>query len=134
VADTIVNDKFSTDWQARGGNRVRVEKIYQVILPRDDEARKKSYRYVWQSEPSLNETLLISTASEKSASTGLRMLPTYHASQCICNLGVKSSSLCDILSCGICQIVKSSFNVFAFGIPHNSGRYAKLDILPADKV
>ena len=71
------------------------------------------------------KAVLIATASEKLTSTGTsQTLHTYHSSQCICNLGVKSSTLCDILSCGICQIVKSSFKAFAFGVPSNAGRYA----------
>jgi len=99
-----VNEMFSGSWQALG-SRARVEKVYKVIVSQDDLARKIAYR-------------------EKLTSTGTsQTLHTYHSSQCICNLGVKSSTLCDILSCGICQIVKSSFKAFAFGVPSNAGRY-----------
>lgn len=62
--------------------------------------------------------------SQKAESTGNSdKIRTFHSSQCICDLGVRSSSLCDVLSCGICKAVKSSFKVFAFGVPRNSGRY-----------
>ena len=49
---------------------------------------------------------------------------TFHSSQCICDLGAKShASLCNIVSCGICSAVKSSFTEFAFGVKKNEGRY-----------
>lgn len=53
---------------------------------------------------------------------GVRLLRTFHASQCICDMGTKGTVLCDWRSCGICNIVKSSFERVAFGAPGNKGR------------
>ena len=54
-----------------------------------------------------------------------KQLRTFYGTQCICDLGVKDSSLCDWKSCGICLITKSSFTAFEFGATGNSGRYGK---------
>lgn len=54
-----------------------------------------------------------------------KQIPTFHGAQCICDLGVSSSSLCNWTSCGICSIIKNSFTVFEFGATSNSGRYGK---------
>lgn len=53
------------------------------------------------------------------------LIRTFHAAQCICDMGTKSASLCDFKSCGICPIVKSSFGEFAFGEQYNVGRFGK---------
>ncbi|KAF8449242.1 hypothetical protein L210DRAFT_3387990 [Boletus edulis BED1] len=54
---------------------------------------------------------------------GVRLLRTFHASQCICDMGTKGTVLCDWHSCGICNIVKSAFERVAFGAPGNKGRH-----------
>ncbi|KDQ55584.1 hypothetical protein JAAARDRAFT_133588, partial [Jaapia argillacea MUCL 33604] len=82
--------------------RPRVERIFEVMLPRDSRARNTSYRC---------------------EDGGSFELQTYHSSQCICDLGVNDAILCDWKSCGICNIIKSSFHAFAFGVAQNSGRY-----------
>lgn len=92
--------KFSSDWSLAGP--VKVEKIYKITMPRDVQARHNAYR--------------------KSSGSGIQEIRTYHSCQCICDLGVKEATLCDVPACGICSIVKSSFNTFAFGMPHNTGR------------
>jgi len=48
---------------------------------------------------------------------------TFYGAQCICDLGVSDSSLCNWKSCGICSIIKSSFTTFEFGATSNSDRY-----------
>lgn len=53
---------------------------------------------------------------------GVLELRTFHSSQCICDLGVGDAVLCNFQACGICNIVKSSFRAFAFGVPQNIGR------------
>lgn len=66
------------------------------------------------------------TKQKKLISAGsVQMLRTFHSSQCICNLGHLDSKICDTPSCGICSVLKSSFKLFAFGIPHNDGRHGK---------
>lgn len=54
-----------------------------------------------------------------------KQIRTFHGTQCICDLGVSDSSLCNWKSCGICSIIKSSFTAFEFGVTGNSGRYGK---------
>ena len=56
------------------------------------------------------------------SSGGIRLLRTFHASQCICDMGTKGTVLCTWPSCGICNIIKSAFKGVAFGAPHNKGR------------
>ena len=56
---------------------------------------------------------------------GTQQLHTFHGAQCICDLGVSDSSLCNWKSCGICSIIKSSFTAFEFGVTSNTGRYGK---------
>lgn len=59
---------------------------------------------------------------------GVRLLRTFHASQCICDMGTKGTVLCDWRSCGICNIVKSGFACVAFGAPGNKGRSVQCSI------
>ena len=54
---------------------------------------------------------------------GTRQLHTFRGAQCICDLGITDSSLCEWKSCGICSIIKSSFAVLEFGATGNAGRY-----------
>jgi hypothetical protein len=96
--------KFLSDWQSTTGS-VKVEKIYEITIPRDVRARKNAYR--------------------KTGGSGVQEVHTYHSCQCICDLGVKEATLCDLPACGICSIVKSSFQTLAFGVPHNNGRFGE---------
>lgn len=50
------------------------------------------------------------------------VLPTFHSAQCICDLGINDSQLCTWKSCGICNILKTGFEGFEFGLRNNSGR------------
>ncbi|KAI6101158.1 hypothetical protein F5141DRAFT_1008880, partial [Pisolithus sp. B1] len=54
---------------------------------------------------------------------GSRLFRTFHASQCICDMGTNGPTLCNWGSCGICNIVKSAFREIAFGAPFNKGRH-----------
>jgi hypothetical protein len=58
--------------------------------------------------------------------TPTQEIRTFHGAQCICDFGVKSTAPCKIPSCGICNIVRSSFNAFAFGASYNTGRHVFL--------
>jgi len=78
------------------------KKAYEIIFPRDARIRHEQYRAV-------NHTF--------------EEVRGFHSSQCICDLGTKNAALCSFKSCGICQIVKSCFKSFAFGVPYNSGRF-----------
>ena len=69
--------------------------------------------------------ILISSRMNLEALGDTSQMRTFHGAQCICDLGVADSSLCNWKSCGICSIVKSSFTTFEFGVTSNSGRYGK---------
>ncbi|KDQ52775.1 hypothetical protein JAAARDRAFT_40055 [Jaapia argillacea MUCL 33604] len=85
--------------------RPNIERVFEVTMPRDRQAKRKAY------------------LKKLDQAGGYFEQQTFHSSQCICDLGVKNPLLCDWKSCGICNIVKSSFQSFAFGVPQNSGRY-----------
>jgi len=78
-----------------------LEKVYEVILPRDNRLRHDQY---------------------KASNTSFEEVRSFHSSQCICDLGTKESTLCGFRSCGICSIIKSGFKTFAFGVNYNTGR------------
>ncbi|KAJ7757696.1 hypothetical protein DFH07DRAFT_868090 [Mycena maculata] len=99
-----VRMQFLSEWDCPSGGRPKVEKVYQVIVPRDIRARHDAYR------------------ASQHASEEIR---TFHSSQCICDLGTKAVALCSFKSCGICCIVKSSFHELAFGETFNSGRFGE---------
>lgn len=92
--------QFLSEWDAPGPSPV-FEKVYEVALPRDIRAKHEQYR---------------------ASNPGFQQVRSFHASQCICDLGTKEAALCSFKSCGICSIVKSSFKTFTFGISHNNGR------------
>ncbi|THU94584.1 hypothetical protein K435DRAFT_668206 [Dendrothele bispora CBS 962.96] len=97
-----VRSQFISEWDSH--QKPSVEKVYEVILPRDVQNCHASHRKRLQSAKELR---------------------TFHAAQCICNLGVSQAVLCDFKSCGICTVVKSSFKTFAFGEPTNNGRFGE---------
>ncbi|KAK7458112.1 hypothetical protein VKT23_010020 [Stygiomarasmius scandens] len=97
-----VRSQFISEWESHV--KPSVEKVYEVILSRDAQNRHLSYRKHLQSQKELR---------------------TFHAAQCICNLGVGQAILCDFKSCGICSIVKSAFKTFAFGESSNLGRFGE---------
>ncbi|TEB34610.1 hypothetical protein FA13DRAFT_1491737 [Coprinellus micaceus] len=93
--------QFLSEWEA-GSYTPSFEKVYEVLLPRDARNRHDQYR-------SRNPTYL--------------EVRSFHASQCICDLGTKEGALCNIRSCGICMVIKSSFKLFAFGTSTSQGRF-----------
>ncbi|KIM40642.1 hypothetical protein M413DRAFT_19228 [Hebeloma cylindrosporum] len=93
--------QFLSEWDSSRASP-SFEKAYEIILPSDARIRHEQYRAV---NPAYEE------------------VRSFHSSQCICDLGTKDAALCSFKSCGICQIVKSCFKSFAFGVPFNSGRF-----------
>ncbi|KAF8890342.1 hypothetical protein CPB85DRAFT_1553180 [Mucidula mucida] len=97
-----VRKHFASQWDPADKAKDAVptlDKVYKVTSTTDD---KNKFRLQQQSKKSIF---------------------TFHSAQCICNLGTKAPDVCDFKSCGICNIVKSSFHSFEFGIPHNVGRF-----------
>ncbi|CAK5269535.1 unnamed protein product [Mycena citricolor] len=97
-----VRAQFLSEWDNPSGTKPKVEKVYQISVPRDIKARHESFRRT------------------QHPTTEIRL---FHSSQCICDLGTKGPALCSFRSCGICSIVKSSFHEFAFGEKANCGRF-----------
>ncbi|KAF8072196.1 hypothetical protein FPV67DRAFT_925682 [Lyophyllum atratum] len=95
-------DHFLSQWKSPEPAPT-VDRIFEVDIPHDARIKQNAYR-----------------ASSASAVE----IRTYHSAQCICNFGVDTTPvLCNYKSCGICCILKSSFNSFAFGAPFNTGRF-----------
>ncbi|KAJ7168651.1 hypothetical protein C8R46DRAFT_1162942 [Mycena filopes] len=101
---TDVRAQFLSEWDSPNAARPRIDKVYQVSVPRDIRARHNAYR-----------------ASQRAAEE----IRVFHSAQCICDLGTKTPTLCTFKSCGICCIVKSSFHEFAFGEKFNNGRFGE---------
>ncbi|KAF8910518.1 hypothetical protein CPB84DRAFT_1812678 [Gymnopilus junonius] len=83
--------QFLSEWESPTDSP-SLERIYEIILPRDVRIRHDYYK---TSNPSFEE------------------VRSFHSSQCICDLGTKEPVLCNFKSCGICCIVKSCFKSFA---------------------
>ncbi|KAJ7300732.1 hypothetical protein DFH08DRAFT_128937 [Mycena albidolilacea] len=101
---TDVRSQFLSEWDSPNAARPRIDKVYQVSVPRNIRDRHNAYR------------------SNQRATEEIRV---FHSAQCICDMGTKTPALCSFKSCGICCIVKSSFNEFAFGEKFNSGRFGE---------
>ncbi|KAF9492347.1 hypothetical protein BDN71DRAFT_1451765 [Pleurotus eryngii] len=97
-----LRDHFTGSWSSREAASLSVEKVYEITASRDVRTRHDTYR---TSHP----------VSEQ--------IRVYHSSQCICDLGTKGPVLCDFRSCGICNVIKSSFKTLAFGVTCNNGRF-----------
>ncbi|KAF7312709.1 hypothetical protein MIND_00285700 [Mycena indigotica] len=96
--------QFMSEWDGLNAVRPKVDKIFQIVVPRDIRARHDAYR---------------------SKQRVPREIRVFHSAQCICDMGTKGPVLCDFKSCGICRVVKSSFNEFAFGEKFNIGRFGE---------
>ncbi|KAI0080963.1 hypothetical protein K474DRAFT_48002 [Panus rudis PR-1116 ss-1] len=94
--------QFGDEWRGDGRPPV-IDRIVEVSPPWSITSQFDAYR------------------AQLDATSYLRDLRTYHASQCICDFGVKDMSFCNWKSCGICKILKSSFREHAFGEPYNRG-------------
>ncbi|KAJ7472737.1 hypothetical protein FB451DRAFT_1339533 [Mycena latifolia] len=95
-----VRAQFLSEWDCPNTAAPKVEKVYQVSIPRDIRARHDAYRYGgsrWLLHPC--------------------EIRVFHSSQ--------RPLLCSFKSCGICCIVKSSFREFAFGETFNNGRFGE---------
>ncbi|KAF7357349.1 hypothetical protein MSAN_01330700 [Mycena sanguinolenta] len=101
---TDIRTQFLSEWVSPNAARPRIDKVYQVFVPRDVRARHNAYR--------ANEC-----ATEK--------VRVFYSAQCICDMGTKTPVLCNFKSCGICCVIKSSFNEFAFGERFNTGRFGE---------
>ncbi|KAJ6512674.1 hypothetical protein C8R45DRAFT_1059310 [Mycena sanguinolenta] len=101
---TDVRSQFLSEWDSLNAIRPRVHKVYQISVPRDIRALHNAYR------------------ANQRATEEIRV---FHSAQCICDMGTKTPALCSYKSCGICCIVKSSFNEFAFGEKCNLGRFGE---------
>ncbi|KAJ7081841.1 hypothetical protein B0H15DRAFT_940396 [Mycena belliarum] len=99
-----VRAQFLSEWDGPSAAPPKVEKVYQISVPRDVRVRHDAYR------------------ANQRATEEVR---TFHSSQCICDLGTKAPTSCDFKSCGICRIVKSSFHELAFGETYNNGRFGE---------
>jgi len=91
------------EWNGRGS--LIVDRAYEVFLPRDVFSARKTYRAKLDGEGTT------------------KMVQTFHSAQCICDLGFNDCRLCTWQSCGICNILKSSFEGFEFGAKSNTGRF-----------
>jgi len=100
-----VSEQFLREWKSPQSS-VSVKKIYNVTTPREAQTKYDAY-----------------IKKLVAAGYGVQELRTFHSSQCICDLGVGDAVLCSFKACGICNIVKSSFRAFAFGVTENTGRY-----------
>jgi hypothetical protein len=72
--------------------------------------------------PSISTSFLQIIVDDRAVNHTFDEVRSFHSSQCICDLGTKEAVLCSLKSCGICQITKSRFKSFAFGVLYNSGR------------
>ncbi|KAL4062339.1 hypothetical protein J3A83DRAFT_1864565 [Scleroderma citrinum] len=96
--------EFQREWNDRwkDGGSATIEKLFEISYSPVIVAEKESYA---------------------SSSGGMRLFRTFHASQCICDMGTNGTVLCTWASCGVCNIVKSAFKGVSFGAPHNKGRH-----------
>ncbi|KAK2460257.1 hypothetical protein APHAL10511_007646 [Amanita phalloides] len=98
-----IRAQFRSEWEVLP-NLPTVDKVYEIHHSRDILSNHEYYK---QDNP---DKILIRT---------------FHAAQCICDMGTKEPVLCNFKSCSICCIVKSSFKEFAFGERYNVGRFGK---------
>ncbi|KAG1752325.1 uncharacterized protein EDB91DRAFT_511232 [Suillus paluster] len=98
--------EWNSKWLSQEGSAL-VEKLYEISYPaRISDAQDKYLQDI-------------------KAAGQPRVLRTFHASQCICDMGTKGPMLCKWNSCGICNVVGSAFKGVAFGVPYNIGRQGK---------
>ncbi|KAI0955785.1 hypothetical protein AcV7_006360 [Taiwanofungus camphoratus] len=105
IAYKSVVAKFLGAWS--GGDWPTVEKVVGIAIPCDVQTRYDNHWGMLETTTSIQE------------------LTAYHSAQCICDFGVRDVGPCNWQSCGICNIIKSSFRAFAFGISCNSGRHGE---------
>ncbi|KAG1901778.1 uncharacterized protein F5891DRAFT_230765 [Suillus fuscotomentosus] len=98
--------EWNSKWLSLEGSAL-VEKLYEISYPASISDAQDKYL-------------------QGSQTTGqAHILRTFHASQCICDMGTKGPTLCKWNSCGICNVVGSAFRSVAFGVQSNIGRQGK---------
>lgn len=98
--------EWNSKWLSQEGSAL-VEKLYEISYPKSISDAQDKYL-------------------QGSQATGqAHILRTFHAAQCICDMGTKGPMLCKWNSCGICNVVGSAFKSVAFGVPYNIGRQGK---------
>ncbi|KAG2111733.1 hypothetical protein DEU56DRAFT_919961 [Suillus clintonianus] len=98
--------EWNSKWLSQEGSAL-VEKLYEISYPTSISDAQDKYLQGTQ------------------ATGQARILRTFHASQCICDMGTKGPMLCKWNSCGICNVVGSAFKGVAFGVQYNTGRQGK---------
>ncbi|KAJ8592275.1 hypothetical protein M405DRAFT_931624 [Rhizopogon salebrosus TDB-379] len=98
--------EWNNKWLSQEGSAM-VEKLYEISYPANISNAQENHQHGIR------------------ATGQPRILRTFHASQCICDMGTKSPVLCEWKSCGICSVVGSAFKGVAFGVPYNTGRQGK---------
>ncbi|OJA12645.1 hypothetical protein AZE42_07953 [Rhizopogon vesiculosus] len=98
--------EWNSKWLSHEGSAL-VEKLYEISYPAGISDSQDNYQ------------------QDIEATGQPRILRTFHASQCICDMGTKGPVLCKWKSCGICNVVGSAFRGVAFGVPYNTGRQGK---------
>ncbi|KAK0469537.1 uncharacterized protein EV420DRAFT_1633960 [Desarmillaria tabescens] len=99
-----VSKHFIRYWDPSGAKSPTLRKIYKVRSTAEENESYKDFK------KRVNKP---------------KEVRTFHSAQCICDLGEKSPEVCQYKSCGICSIIKSSFNAFEFGEPVNNGRFGE---------
>ncbi|KAG1717637.1 hypothetical protein EDB19DRAFT_2000072 [Suillus lakei] len=98
--------EWNSKWLSQEGSAL-VDKLYEISYPPGISDAQNKYL---QGIQATGQALI---------------LRTFHASQCICDMGTKVPTLCKWNSCGICNAVGSAFRGVAFGAPYNIGRQGK---------
>ncbi|KAH8112676.1 hypothetical protein DFH11DRAFT_1545640 [Phellopilus nigrolimitatus] len=87
---------FVDNWKSGGRPAPRVQKVLEVDISRKSRNGYEAYRQYLEKRSPPSE------------------IPTFHSSQCVCDLGTKpSQQLCEYPSCGLCCAVRSNFFKFA---------------------
>ena len=114
----LVRAQFRSEWEVIP-TLPNVDKVYEAHHSRDILGSHDQYKLALFH--SHERTLL--TFSHRQDNPDKILIRTFHAAQCICDMGTKEPALCNLKSCGTCCIIKSSFKEFAFGERYNVGRY-----------
>ncbi|THV01272.1 ADP-ribosylation [Dendrothele bispora CBS 962.96] len=100
---------------------------YEETVVYHNDAIRPAYVVIYGKAPTVIPSMEAMPATVMEGLSCIQNTMTSQSSetQCICNLGVNQAVLCDLKSCGICNVVKSSFKTFAFGEHANNGRFGE---------
>ncbi|CAK5268148.1 unnamed protein product [Mycena citricolor] len=103
--------QFLSEWDNTSGTEPKVEKVYQISIPRGPP-------------PVPNRSFFDPTSLTNAAAPSTRRPKSASSTACSASASSapKGPALCSFRSCGICSIVKSSFHEFTFGKKANCGR------------